>query len=167
MVDILNMARYTILRLLQNGNSISPLKLQKVLYYLQAWYLVYFDRNLLFDDTPEAWVNGPVYRRVYEVYKGKGLYEQFTFNDVLYNGQTDSDALAELHHTMDLSEQDWNFVEAIYKHYGVMSQDYLVFLTHSQKPWNEARKGLQPFEYSDKNISFNLMYEYYSEAIKK
>ncbi len=153
---------------MQNGNSISPLKLQKILYYLQAWYLVYFDKNLLFEDVPEAWVNGPVYRVVYDAYKTKGIYEQFAFADVLQDGQTDDDiVLNELHTRMNQSEQTWHFIEAIYKHYGAMSHDRLVFLTHSQKPWNEAREGLQPFEYTNQKISIDTMYNYYSKAIGK
>ena len=44
-----------------------------------------------------------------------------------------------------------------------MSHDRLVFLTHSQFPWNNARKGLAPFEYTDKKISLDDMYNYYSE----
>lgn len=167
MVDIIDLARYTILRLLQNGNSINPLKLQKILYYLQAWYLVYFDKRLLFNDIPEAWVSAPVYRVVYDIYKDMGIYEQFSFEDILQEGREAEEVLSELHGKMNLSDSDWEFIEAIYKHYGVMSHDYLVYLTHSQKPWNEARRGLNPFEYSDQKISLDLMYDYYSEMIKK
>lgn len=167
MVDIRDIAKCTILRLLQNGNSISPLKLQKILYYLQAWYLVYFDKALLFDEIPEAWVNGPVYRTVYELYKSKGIYDQFELADVIPTGVSDTFVLSQLQEAMNLSHDETDFVEAIYKHYGSMSHDQLVFLTHSQRPWNEARKGLQPFEYTDQKISLDSMYEYYSESIKK
>lgn len=165
MVDILALSKYTILRLLQNGNSISPLKLQKILYYLQAWFLVYFNKELLFVDQPEAWVNGPVYRRVYDAYKRKGIYSQFSLADV---GATEDDAqaiLAGLHGSMSLSDDQWNLIEAVITRYGSMSQDQLVFLTHSQAPWNEARKGVPPFVYSNEVISFDTMFDYYSKSI--
>ena len=73
-----NVARYTVFRLQQLGVSISPLKLQKLLYYIQAWHMVYFDKQSLFDEEPEAWVNGPVYRQIYDEFKDLGIYEQIT-----------------------------------------------------------------------------------------
>lgn len=167
MVNIYDLAKYTILRLLQNGNSICHLKLQKILYYIQSWYMVYFNKKLIFKEAPEAWVNGPVYRGVYDLYKDKGMYEQFQLSDILSSGEDVCIVLSRLHDKLKLSVEEWSFLEAIYKHYGTMSHDYLVFLTHSQKPWNKAREGLQPFEYTDQEISFETMYEYYSKAIEK
>lgn len=165
MVNILDLAKYIILRLIQNGNSITPLKLQKILYYLQAWFLVHFNEALLFEDQPEAWVNGPVYRNVYEAYRRKGIYSQLTLDDIGIAEEHVTDELGSLHDTMNLSERQWSLVEQVLTHYGSMSQDKLVFLTHSQAPWNEARKGVQPFAYSDQKISFKSMYDYYSKAI--
>ncbi len=165
MVNILDMAKYTILRLLQNGNSITPLKLQKVLYYLQAWYMVYFHKELLFDNQPEAWVNGPVYRSVYDEYKLMGMYDQFSMSDFGLEPDDVPNVLNGLKDSMNLSGRGWNLVEDVLRHYGSMSQDRLVFLTHSQAPWNEARRGAQPFAYSEQKISFNSMYDYYSQAI--
>ncbi len=167
MVNIFDMAKYTILRLLQNGNSISPLKLQKILYYLQAWYLVYFHEELLFEDQPEAWVNGPVYRDVYEAYRNKGIYSQLTLADIGVEVEEIPRVLGDLHQSMNLSDNKWALIEQVLTHYGSMSQDRLVFLTHSQAPWNEARKGTQPFAYSDQKISFKTMYDYYSHAISQ
>ena len=43
---------------------------------------MYFDEKRLFENEPEAWVNGPVYRDVYEAYRDKGLYSQLTLADV-------------------------------------------------------------------------------------
>ena len=167
MVNIFDMAKYTILRLLQNGNSITPLKLQKVLYYLQAWFLVYFKEERLFEEQPEAWVNGPVYRNIYEEYRDKGMYSQLTLADA---GVADVDevqkVLGDLHQSMNLSDEKWALIEQVLTHYGSMSQDRLVFLTHSQLPWNEARRGVPPFAYSDQKISFKSMYDYYSQAIR-
>ena len=167
MVDIKDIANYTIFRLLQNGNTICHLKLQKILYYLQAWYLVYFNHQLLFQDAPEAWVNGPVYRVIYDIYRDRGMYTQFSMETIMSPDGLEKNFTEKLLSAMNLSDEDLSFIEAIYRHYGTMSHDYLVFLTHSQRPWNEARKGLQPFEYTDEKISFDEMYNYYSEALKK
>ncbi len=167
MVNIFDMAKYTILRLLQNGNSITPLKLQKILYYLQAWYLVYFHEERLFEDQPEAWVNGPVYRDVYEAYRNKGIYSQLTLADIGVAVDDVPRVLGELHQSMNLSDDRWALIEQVLTHYGSMSQDTPVSLTHSQPPWNEARKGVQPFAYSDQKISFKSMYDYYSHAVSQ
>ena len=167
-VDIQDLARYTILRLIQNGNTICPLKLQKVLYYMQAWHLVYFEReNTLFEDIPEAWVNGPVYRQIYDTYRHIGIYDQIMLKDINSTEATLSEDISNLRDKLNLSQTQYEFIESILRHYGTMSHDRLVFLTHSQKPWNDARIGLEPFEYTDQKISLDNMYDYYSKSIKK
>ena len=167
-VDIQDLARYTILRLIQNGNTICPLKLQKVLYYMQAWHLVYFKReNTLFEDVPEAWVNGPVYRQVYDTYKNIGIYDQIMLQNVNSTEETLTEDISKLRDKLGLSQNQYEFIESILRHYGTMSHDRLVFLTHSQRPWNDARIGLEPFEYTDQKISLDTMFDYYSKSIKK
>lgn len=163
-VSIQDMAKYTVLRLIQNGVTISPLKLQKVLYYMQAWHMVYFERdNTLFDDVPEAWVNGPVYREIYNTYRSIGLYDQIALKDVDSCNETLEEDTRKLHDKLRLDKEQEDFVESVLKHYGTMSHDKLVFLTHSQLPWNEARRGLKAFEYTNQKISLDTMFKFYSE----
>lgn len=166
-ISISDVAKYTVLRLQQLGASISPLKLQKLLYYIQAWHMVYFNHNSLFSTEPEAWVNGPAYRVIYDEYKSVGIYDQITPAFFNLTFKTLGDEVKKLHDEMDLQDEQWNFLEAIYKHYGTMGHDRLVMLTHSEKPWNEARKGLSPIEYSDNKISLELMYSYYKGLLEK
>lgn len=166
-VDIKTLAKYTILRLIQNGQSICPLKLQKLLYYIQAWHMVYFNReNTLFEEVPEAWVNGPVYRTIYEEYKKIGIYDQITLENVSCTPKTLERNTKIAHDELNIEEEQYQFLESIYKHYGSMSHDRLVFLTHSQQPWNNARKGLQPFEYTSEKINLDDMFSYYSKLNK-
>lgn len=40
-------------------------------------------------------------------------------------------------------------------------------MTHSEEPWNEARKGLSPIERSDKKISAEVIYSYYTKRLAK
>lgn len=168
-VNIQDIARYTILRLMQSCDTICPLKLQKVLYYMQAWHMVYFGReNTLFDEVPEAWVNGPVYRSVYDTYKNIPMYEQIRPINLGFNSQKElRDESERIYKSLSLTEKQNEFIESIYRHYGTMSHDRLVYLTHSQRPWNNARKGLAAFEYSNQVIELNDMYYYYSEMNKK
>ena len=56
-VDIKDYAAYVGITMLMKGLTVSPLKLQKILYYEQAWHMVGFGRdNQLFSCAPQAWV---------------------------------------------------------------------------------------------------------------
>lgn len=60
-VDIKDYAQFIGVSMLVKGLSVSPLKLQKILYYQQAWHMVAFGRReTLLNSLPHAWVNGPV-----------------------------------------------------------------------------------------------------------
>lgn len=165
--DIKDIANYTILRLIQNGQSICPLKLQKVLYYIQAWHMVYFNGDKIFQEAPEAWVNGPVYRDVYDLYKTVGIYDNIPISHLGVDIENLDSAVKAKKESLSLSEDQDGFLEAIYKHYGSMSHDRLVFLTHSEKPWNTARIGLSPIEYSDNVIDLGEMEAYYKSLSNK
>ena len=57
-------ADYIIRSAHESGELITNLKLQKLVYYAQAWHLALFDEPL-FDDPIEAWVHGPVVSSLY------------------------------------------------------------------------------------------------------
>ncbi len=136
---------------------------------MQAWHMVYFGReNTLFDDVPEAWVNGPVYRSVYEEYRSIPIYEQILPTFFGINSSEDLHNETEgLCRSLSLTDEQNEFIESIFCHYGSMSHDRLVYLTHSQRPWNNAREGLEAFEYSNQVIELDDMYHYYSEMNRK
>ena len=50
--------------LLFRCEDITPLALQKALYYIQGFYYAFMD-SFLFAEDCEAWVHGPVYRQIY------------------------------------------------------------------------------------------------------
>ncbi|NJM61724.1 MAG: DUF4065 domain-containing protein, partial [Oscillatoriales cyanobacterium RU_3_3] len=69
MKSALDVARYFLCRVdRESGDTISLLKLQKLVYYAQAWSLVFRSQPLFFQDV-EAWVSGPVVRDVWNEYK--------------------------------------------------------------------------------------------------
>jgi uncharacterized phage-associated protein len=53
------------------GDGITHLKLQKLVYYAQAWSLALLDRPL-FDEEVEAWAHGPVVETVFQRFKDAG-----------------------------------------------------------------------------------------------
>ena len=64
-VSVFDVACYVMSRV----KECTTMKLQKLLYYCQAWYLVWNDKPL-FSENIEAWANGPVIRELYNFHKG-------------------------------------------------------------------------------------------------
>ena len=171
MRDIQDVARYVGLTLISKGLSVSPLKLQKILYYVQSWYMVFFGRcNTLFVDKPQAWVNGPVYPSVYHRYKDKVAnmcdHMRASHFDINEEGGV-IDELRLLSDKMELNREEIELIDSIVMLYGSKTQNALIFLTHAEKPWAEKREGLSPFERSQAELSLDTMYEYYKDRHEK
>lgn len=166
-IDINDLAAFYIYHALINEVEINHLKLQKLLYYTQAYHLVYFDKKNIFDDEPEAWVNGPVYRAVYDKLKHFGAYNVLSYKKDA--GKKIDERYAELRENLmnKLSDDQVKFVNAVFDKFGLMSHEKLVLLTHSEAPWNDARRNLGPFDYSNEKISFDGMYNFYSKVLEK
>jgi uncharacterized phage-associated protein len=125
------------------GDSITHLKLQKLLYYAQAWAMVVFKKTL-FEEDFQAWMHGPVLPSIWESYKHYGF---------------DSIPLCDFEDTLPNEVQE--LLEEIKSVYGEKSAKYLEELTHSEWPWREARAGLPIEARSTKFISKNAMVEFY------
>ena len=58
----------------------SHLKVQKLLFYSDSYHLAYFDKELI-SDKFEAWVHGPVSRRVYNSLKNQSvIYAEMSYS---------------------------------------------------------------------------------------
>ncbi len=165
-VDIKEFTVYMGLSMLAKGISVSPLKLQKLLYYQQSWHLVYFGlENPLFEEAPHAWVNGPVYPSIYYEYKDKvpGMCDHLSLSDFLPEGADTQGETERLVKHMGLTPEEVELSDRVIMLYGSKTQNQLILLTHSEKPWSEQREGLPPYAYSDNLISLETMYHYYKE----
>lgn len=131
--------------------DISNKKLQKLLYYVQAWTLVLYSKKA-FDEDIEAWVHGPAIPNVYRVYK------DFAFNPIPV-------AMAASVNTMD--DDVKSVVKDVLEVYGKYDADYLETLTHTEQPWQEARGNQKPFETSKSVISTSSMKAYYGQRLKE
>ena len=146
------------------GFNITPLKLQKILYYIQAWHIVKHDKHQLFDELPQAWVNGPVYRSVYNTYKNRFYRSTPLFmSRVAKDGET---IIEELISNLNVSDIQKDTINIILKHYSSMDEAKLVLMTHNDLPWNQAREGKGEFERCETNISLESMYSFYSNNKK-
>lgn len=132
------------------GDTISPLKLQKLLYYCQAWHYTLFGEKL-FDEKIEAWAHGPV------------VVSQYTrFRDVLAYSNIDVANNADEITAPTLSERTEELLKEVMDIYGEHSASYLENLTHSEKPWKQTRGNIPPEARSNNEIPVELMKEYYS-----
>jgi uncharacterized phage-associated protein len=127
------------------GSFISNLKLQKLVYYAQAWHLALYDTPL-FDEDFEAWVHGPVIPSLFEEYK------KFRWTPILKHVEKPK-----------FSPELEEFLEEITEVYFIREGLELEMMTTREAPWLEARKDLPRSEHSDAIISKQLMKEYYKE----
>jgi uncharacterized phage-associated protein len=129
--------------ILQQLGPLTTWKLQKLVYYCQAWSLVW-DEEPLFDECIEAWSNGPVIPELYDYHRG-----QFIIDSV--PGDPDN-----------LEEYQKDTIDSVLESYGDSSAQWLSDLTHMEEPWNEARQGLEIGEPCRNEITLSSMHEYYS-----
>lgn len=120
-LSALDVAAY-ILR--KEGAAMSTVRLQMLLYYCQAWSIVWSDRPL-FREKVRAWVNGPVVMEVYRFCEGA-----FTVSDVPA-GRPEI-----------LSEDDRDTVDRVLGHYGEKPTRDLVYMAQMENPWRTARANL-------------------------
>jgi uncharacterized phage-associated protein len=129
--------------ILQLTGPISSWKLQKLVYYAQAWHSVWEDEPL-FNATIEAWANGPVCKELYERHRGTFTVSSFVGADC-----------------ERLTEDEQETIEKIVEYYGQFDGQKLSDLTHMEPPWKNARAGLSPSERGNAEITLEAMSEYY------
>lgn len=132
--------------ILDRLGPISAMKLQKLVYYSQAWSLVWDDVPL-FENRIEAWANGPVVRDLYDAHKGLFEVRPDTFAHLAKE---------------TLTAEQVETIDTVLKAYGGKSSQWLSDQTHAEDPWRIAREGLADGERGDKEISLASMAEYYS-----
>jgi len=129
--------------LLARRGPMQQLKLQKLLYYCQAWRLAY-GREPLFGDRIEAWAAGPVVPNVWHNHRYEYMVER----------EPDGDVRA-------LSHDQRADIDAVLDSYFAFSGNELSELTHKEKPWRDARVGVPDRGRSGQVISPDAMAEYY------
>lgn len=131
---------------IEAGELITPLKLQKLVYYAQAWFLAFFQKPLFQEDF-EAWQHGPVIPSLYLFYK------DFGYNPIPPVAISSDNLL-----TID----EKYIIDGIWEVYGKYGAKFLEKLTHSESPWINARGILGENEKSKTVISKDVIIDYYS-----
>lgn len=133
--------------------EISNLKLQKLLYYCQAWYLAALDFPL-FSERIEAWIHGPVVPPVFGDFK-VNRWRPIDLSGVITEPIEDGDPRWPVH----------DLVIEVMNAYGDMTGPELEALTHNEEPWKIARNGIPSDEPSTSTITHQSMRAFYSPQL--
>ena len=136
-------------------NGAGALKLQKLLYYSQAYFLAVHNKPL-FNDDFEAWVDGPVIPSVYGCFK-----EESRFSGILRSAEVIKEE------ELELDDAELNTLNEVIAHFSRMTGSWLSDLTHKERPWIQTRTGLSTTEASNRKINKDLIRQVYREEISK
>ena len=109
--------------ILERMGTMTTMKFQKLVYYSQAWSLVW-DEKRLFEEDIEAWANGPVVRNLFDYHRGMYQISSMPIGNP---------------RLLDQEQQDT--VDAVLEYYGNQSAQWLIDLTHMEDPWIQTREG--------------------------
>ncbi len=143
MASALDVAQY----ILDQQGPMTTMKMQKLVYYCQAWSLVW-DGKPIFSEDIQAWASGPVVRELYQAHKGAFLIDRLQGANV-----------------ENLSTEARETTDAVLRAYGDKSPQWLIDLTHKETPWNEARQGLPDGQNSENEITLASMSKYYDSLL--
>jgi len=142
MASVFDVAKY----ILNKKGRMTTAKLQKLVYFCQAWSLVW-DEKPIFNEKIEAWANGPVVPALFRQHRGQFLIAS---RDIK-NGTS-----------KNLSKSEKETINAVLEYYGDKSAQWLIDLAHLEDPWKNARQDCDPGERCNQEISHADMMEYYS-----
>lgn len=125
------------------GDSITNLKLQKLVYYAQAWSVALLNQPL-FPDEIEAWAHGPVVEAVYQKYKG------FRYDTIPRSPRKPR-----------FAPQELTVLEDVFAIYGEHSAKFLEDLTHEEDPWRAAWGERPPTSRSRQQVPLAIMRNFY------
>jgi uncharacterized phage-associated protein len=132
-------------RILKIDGPTDAFRLQKLVYYTQAYHLAKHGQPL-FTAPIKAWANGPVVPELYQAHKS--LYR-------VSSAGGDPDRL---------TDTEAQTVQTTLRLYGSHGSKWLVEQTHAEPPWTEARKGLAPKDSVSPRIDVDVMRSYYSKV---
>lgn len=146
------LANYVLFASGQRGLRVTNLKLQKLLYYCQAWHLAFTGAEL-FPERIEAWVHGPVVPPVFAAFK------EHRWNNLpvpvlepeIETGRTDRPIR--------------DLVAEVLEVYGHFTGAELEGLTHLEEPWRAARNGIPSDAPSNAVISHECMRKHYQDKL--
>lgn len=139
----------------KNLVEVTPLMLQKLLYFIQGMSYALLGRPMFVEDC-EAWIHGPVYPEVYN------LFRNFKYNPI------DDVRFVLLEGTADeLTSEERRVIDLVLNTFGVYGGKVLEKITHNEAPWKNARKGYSDSVPSKEPLSKDSIKAYYELINKK
>lgn len=113
--------------ILSRCDDVTPLMIQKLLYYVQSFYYV-FTEHFLFEEDLQAGDRGPEFESVMERYRIYGF--DSVNNEIMSN------------ENLNLEDIEKNVAEAVLKFYGCYSGKILDKMVQNESPWILTRKQM-------------------------
>ena len=157
MYNVLDVCRYVINYSNDKDYIISNLKLQKILYFIQAYFLIN-KNNACFKEIIEAWDFGPVVPEAYHEYKQYGSGDIPTIKSYIMFDEKDiwNAKRIEFKDTI-IADEDKGLIERVVDKFADYSATDLVSLTHRQSPWIDAY-----VPYQNNEITIKAIREYFN-----
>ncbi len=147
-ITVAQVAEYFLLLVDEDaGDVMTNLRLQKMVYYAQAWHLAVLGKPI-FDDDFEAWVHGPVIDHLYKKYEG-------------YNYNPIPRPIPEL--APSINGRSREILDEVWDTYGQFSAKGLENFVRGEDPWIEARRGCSSGDFCREVIPKDAMRAYYAE----
>ncbi len=132
MYPAVRVANFFIAKGLSEGESITPLKAQKLVYFAHGWHLALYGQPLINEDI-QAWKFGPVVPSLYHRLK------EFGNNPIEWPIGEFSGGYSTMEVVKEVEEKDQPFLDFIWKLYGKIPALQLSALTHvSNSPWDRV-----------------------------
>lgn len=134
--------------LLCKCEDITPLALQKAIYYIQGFYYAFTGKFMISEDC-EAWVHGPVYKDIYLKYSS---FKYDPINSINSNGECGD---------FKFTNSEKMIIDSVIKNLCCYSGKILEKFTHSELPWLKTRGDLPILTASDRIIQKELIGDYF------
>lgn len=144
MANVFDVAEY----ILGATGHMTAMKLELLVYYCQAWHMVWTEQPLFYDKI-EAQRNGPVVSSLFARHKGHFKLHPGFFSP-----------------SVQLTKDERAVIDKVVAYYGHRDSHWLSQLAHMEDPWKNAR-SIHPHEdhhhnQSAEEISQSAIFAYYS-----
>ena len=136
---VLDVSRYIINFCNREEYLISNLKLQKLLYFVQAYYLgLSEEQKPCFEEDFEAWAFGPVVPEVYQEYRKYGSGNIPEIIEYIEYGDNFFDVKKVKYRENIIDDKDKEQINSVIDMFADYSATRLVEISHRQSPWKDA-----------------------------
>ncbi|MCQ9618813.1 MAG: DUF4065 domain containing protein [Candidatus Phytoplasma pruni] len=146
-INIFDVANYIIKK---NKSKVTNMKLQKLVYYTYAKYLVENDQPI-FNESIEAWLHGPVFPNLYNEFK------RYTYKPIFHGTKKGEE--------QHLTNDHRVLIDKIIELYGNKKATTLSNLTHKETPWRSTWDNNE--DWSKNVIKDEIIKNYFMNNLKK